>query len=43
MVTFTNKAASEMRERIGKNLGIKVSNIYKNRQNIPMLGTFHSI
>ena len=43
MVTFTNKAASEMRERIWKTLWIEVSNIYKNRNNIPMIGTFHSI
>lgn len=33
-VTFTNKAAGEMKERIGKLMG---------KQDIPVMGTFHSI
>lgn len=36
-VTFTNKAAGEMRERIGRLLG------YKEEVNFPWLGTFHSV
>ncbi len=35
-VTFTNKAAREMRERVGKHLG-------PHSEGIPWLGTFHSI
>lgn len=35
-VTFTNKAAREMKERIGKMLGQRV-------EGLPWLGTFHSI
>src|SRR3569833_1460982 len=35
-VTFTNKAASEMKERIGKLVGATV-------EGMPWLGTFHSI
>ncbi|MEO9462748.1 MAG: UvrD-helicase domain-containing protein [Marinomonas sp.] len=35
-VTFTNKAAREMRERVGKHLGDAV-------EGMPWLGTFHSI
>ncbi|MDE0947150.1 MAG: UvrD-helicase domain-containing protein, partial [Sphingobium sp.] len=35
-VTFTNKAAREMRERVGKMIGPAV-------EGMPWLGTFHSI
>jgi len=35
-VTFTNKAAREMRERVARHLGV-------NAEGIPWLGTFHSI
>lgn len=37
-VTFTNKAAGEMRERIGKLLGVQ-----PHRGFMPFMGTFHSI
>ncbi len=43
MVTFTNKAAREMRERVGRNLWVSVdNNIYRSR-NLPLIWTFHSI
>jgi DNA helicase-2/ATP-dependent DNA helicase PcrA len=38
-VTFTNKAAKEMRERVGKLLGHDAAN----RSFMPWMGTFHSI
>jgi DNA helicase-2/ATP-dependent DNA helicase PcrA len=38
-VTFTNKAAGEMRSRVGKLLGEQA----ENRSFMPYMGTFHSI
>jgi DNA helicase-2/ATP-dependent DNA helicase PcrA len=38
-VTFTNKAAKEMRERVAKLLGENA----ENRSFMPYMGTFHSI
>ncbi len=40
-VTFTNKAAGEMRERVESLL--KKEKIYTNTENMPFLGTFHSL
>src|ERR1700728_2941350 len=38
-VTFTNKAAKEMRERVGRLLGANADN----RSFMPYMGTFHAI
>ncbi len=40
-LTFTNKAASEMKNRVGNTLGLDISNIYRNPY-LPYIGTFHS-
>lgn len=44
-ITFTNKAAKEMMERIGKILGINMFSKFGKyvAKNIPTVGTFHSI
>jgi len=44
-ITFTNKAAREMMDRIGKILGINMFSRFPGqaRGNIPTVGTFHSI
>lgn len=41
-VTFTNKAASEMKLRVGKATGIDFSRFYTGRSRTPYVGTFHS-
>lgn len=43
-VTFTNKAAREMRERIGRRLGLDMENVNPFRNSrLPTVGTFHSV
>ncbi|MDD3144688.1 MAG: 3'-5' exonuclease [Candidatus Gracilibacteria bacterium] len=43
MVTFTNKAATEMRERVARVLGVEKPRSIYAAGNFPLIGTFHSI
>ncbi len=42
-VTFTNKASQEMKERMGKLLGARISTSSGRLTAMPLVGTFHSI
>ncbi len=43
MVTFTNKAATEMRERVAETLWVSTPRNLFSNSNFPTIGTFHSI
>jgi len=43
MVTFTNKAALEMKERVAKTLNTNPPRSLFASRNFPSIGTFHSI
>lgn len=43
MVTFTNKAACEMRHRVAKTLWVETPRSIYSRSNFPLIWTFHSI